>query len=261
MFLLLALLSIAPPALAWGPTAHRAAASVAESRLCMPARGRLRDLLGAESLAQASVWPDTIRREAPWRHTGPWHYADLEDADPVRLIWRGDRGRLFIALEEQLAILANEQAPRDVQRDALRFVAHLVVDAHQPLHVGRPGDRGGNEIRVRLGERQTSLHQAWDSGIIGRMGLGWEDLAKSLAAMIRPGLVTGGGSFEDWAAESLDLRPWVYDFQARSTAAPLSRRYEATARQVAVVRLAQAALRLESTLEGIWCPGGHPDFE
>ena len=254
----LVLLASGAPALAWGPAAHRAAASVAEAGLCAPARAAVRDLLGTETLAEASVWPDTVRRTEAWAHTADWHYADIGDDEPVAGIWRGDRGRLFLALQDQLALLADPAAGRGERRTALRFVAHLVVDAHQPLHVGRPGDRGGNEVEVRLGDRTTNLHQAWDSGLLGRMRLGWEDLARLLEAQAAPGLVVAGGGFEDWAEESRAVRPWVYDFAPGDGPRRLTRRYEATARQLALVRLGQAAARLQGTLEAVWCPA-RPD--
>ncbi|CAF4239300.1 unnamed protein product, partial [Rotaria magnacalcarata] len=36
----------------------------------------------------------------------------------------------------------------DIQRqEALKFIIHFIGDAHQPLHAGFQGDRGGNSIR------------------------------------------------------------------------------------------------------------------
>jgi hypothetical protein len=45
--------------------------------------------------------------------------------------------------------------------EALKFLFHLVGDAHQPLHVGFREDCGGNGID--LTHPKMSLHEAWDS--------------------------------------------------------------------------------------------------
>lgn len=66
------------------------------------------------------------------------------------------------------------------QREALMFLIHIVGDIHQPLHVSRQTDEGGNTIHVsfpfefteyrdeRLGfmHKSWNLHSVWDVGII-----------------------------------------------------------------------------------------------
>lgn len=66
------------------------------------------------------------------------------------------------------------------QREALMLFIHIVGDIHQPLHVSRQSDEGGNTIHVsfpyefteyrdeRLGfmHKSWSLHSVWDVGII-----------------------------------------------------------------------------------------------
>ena len=49
------------------------------------------------------------------------------------------------------------------KRIALRFIAHLVGDIHQPLHVGFAEDRGGNSVEVRFNGRKENLHSLWDT--------------------------------------------------------------------------------------------------
>jgi len=242
-------------ALGWGPAAHRAAADLAERRLCESAREEIRSLLGEESLAEASVWPDTIRGDPRWKHTADWHYADIGDDEPIARLRHGDHGRLLPAIDDQLATLFDPRADRTARRNALRFLAHLLVDLHQPLHVGRPSDRGGNTIEVRLGEKQTSLHQVWDSGLLGLTGLGSRDLSRVLEPLATLAAPTLEGGPEAWAAESRALRPWIYDFDPRPRVPRLSRRYQLTGTQLALFRLAQAAARLEGVLGARWCAG------
>lgn len=247
------------PATAWGPKGHLAATALAESRLCPAARREVESLVGPQTLAEASLWPDTIRDDPAWRHTKDWHYADARDDEPAEALWVGDRGRLLIVLDEQMAVLADASAGAEARGTALRFVAHLLIDLHQPLHVGRHEDRGGNDITVRFGDRETNLHRVWDSGLLARTGMNWKQLSASMAALLEAGVSAGGGSPESWAEESRALRPWVYDFDPRPRTPRLSRRYEVTARQLALTRLTQASVRLETTLESLWCPGGAGD--
>jgi S1/P1 Nuclease len=45
-------------------------------------------------------------------------------------------------------VLKSADAPRNEKRAALRFIAHLVGDIHQPLHAGFAEHRGGNSVDV-----------------------------------------------------------------------------------------------------------------
>jgi len=47
-------------------------------------------------------------------------------------------------------VLKSPDAPRNEKRTALRFLAHLIGDIHQPLYAGFAEDRGGNSVEVRL---------------------------------------------------------------------------------------------------------------
>jgi hypothetical protein len=104
-------------------------------------------------------------------------------------------------------------APRNEKRIALRFVAHLVGDIHQPLHAGFAEDRGGNSIDVRFNGRKENLHSLWDTALVElEQGTPTEIAAQSQS------VVTGDdrqqwqqGSPTEWALESLAIvRAQVY---------------------------------------------------
>ena len=65
-----------------------------------------------------------------------------------------------------MQVLKSPDAPRNEKRIALRFVAHLVGDIHQPLHAGFAEDRGGNGVEVRFNGRKESLHSLWDTALV-----------------------------------------------------------------------------------------------
>lgn len=241
------------------------AGRLAENRLCPAARQAVAELLDGESLAQAGTWADGIRDQPAWRHTRDWHYLNLGDDEALSAAGDGAprRGRLLEALPEAWATLRDPQAGRPARRDALRFFAHLLVDLHQPLHVGRFEDLGGNTIEVRLDGDVHNLHRVWDSELLRSSGLRWQDYARTLEPMVElAGASWVGGGWQDWAEESRSLRPWVYDFDRRRRLPMLSRRYAVAARQVVALRLAQAGVRLAAMLDDIWCaagPGGPPE--
>lgn len=241
---------------AWGPEGHRATAAIAAQRLCPAADLELARLLGDMTMAEAATWPDQIRGEARWAHTRDWHYINIGDYEPFSALVEGEpgHGRLLSAIRDNLELLADGQADDRRRREALAFVLHLVGDLHQPLHVGRSEDRGGNAITVKFAGGETNLHRLWDGGLLRSAGLRPEDYLRSLAPLVELGAdAWEHGTLEDWAGESRRLRPWVYDFDQRRRVPQISRRYAETGRQLTALRLAQAGVRTAWLLNGLWC--------
>ena len=54
----------------------------------------------------------------------------------------------------------------------------MVGDAHQPMHVSRAEDKGGNTIQVQFDGRGTNLHSVWDTKLIDHQSLSYEQMAK-----------------------------------------------------------------------------------
>ena len=63
---------------------------------------------------------------------------------------------------------------------ALKFLVHLVGDIHQPLHVGRREDRGGNLIQVQWFGEPSNLHKVWDEQLIEAEKLSFSEFAAFL---------------------------------------------------------------------------------
>ncbi len=241
---------------AWGPDGHRAAAAVTTARLCPAAAAGIEQLLDGMSLADASTWPDGIRDQPAWAHTRDWHYINIGDDEPISALVEGapGHGRLLSAIRENFALLAETSGDPLRRRHALGFVLHLVADLHQPLHVGRREDRGGNAVTVSFAGRETNLHRLWDSGLLRSSGLRADDYRRSLAPLVAIGAASWErGTLEDWATESQQLRPWVYDFDARRRVPQISKRYAETGRQLTALRLAQAGVRTAWLLNELWC--------
>jgi hypothetical protein len=245
------------PAMAWGRMAHRAAARLAESRLTPEAKALVRDLLDeGESLADASTWADEHSRDIPG--SASWHYVNIpEDAD--RYSDRDCRGACVVSkFHEFYNILADRTAPRPRRRMALRYVVHLVQDAHQPMHAGDGRDRGGNDIQVTFfRDDRTNLHQVWDSGLT-RVGFkGERELVDELTDLARSPEARDWikGNVEDWVDESHEAARKAYrDPASRDRLRPgarLGREYQDANLPVATRRLAQAGMRLSDVLNTV----------
>ncbi len=242
-------LLLAGPACAYGPEGHRIAGELAEPLLCRPAAAQVAALGKGQSLAELGLWADEIRDRKAWRHTGPWHYMNLPDGASVAGYRHPPEGDVLWAIEHFSMRLAAARSASD-RLEALRFVVHFVVNVHQPLHVGRAADRGGNDVDVRYRDKTVNLHRFWDTDVLRLAGLSETRYEAALRPLVADLAVHSGDSPpETWAAESLALRPWVYDFRRQGREpARLDAAYLDRAEAVTRLRLAQAAVRLAATL-------------
>ena len=236
-------------ALAWGPVGHRAVGQIAEERLGAKTRQAVRDLLGNQSLAEASLWADEIRSESKWRVSSPWHYVNIPDGQAYNRARRSRDGDVVGALERFVAVLHHDGSSREDKQAALKFIAHFVGDIHQPLHVGRASDRGGNEVRVSWFGKASNLHRVWDSEVISRLRLSPRSLVRTLEARVPEEVAAWRqDSPMAWANESMALRPLVYNMRGRG----LGRAYLREAGPVVEERLLQAGVRLAALLDAVF---------
>lgn len=205
----------AGPAFAWGQTGHRVTAAIADNYLSGVARANVRLLLGIETLAQSATWPDDMKSDPAefWQKTAsPWHYVTVPAGSSRAAAGAPPEGDAVTALARFAAVLRDPSASVSDKRLALRFTIHIIGDLHQPLHAGRPGDRGGNDVKVSWFGDQTNLHSVWDSGMIDSRQLSHSELAGWLAGSITPEQVIAWSNPdpEAWIAESVALRETIY---------------------------------------------------
>src|SRR5690349_2833904 len=201
------------PALAWGKTGHRVVAAIADTQLSGLARAHIKEILGgAESLDEAANWPDEMR-SAPdpfWQKTAtPWHYVTLNGIIYDHAPPEGDA---LEALGHFSKTLQDPTASREDKQLALRFVVHLVGDLHQPLHVGKCCDKGGNDVKVTWFGKPTNLHAVWDSQLVDDEQLSFTELAAKLERHISNDDMIKWWDVNprDWITESAELRDKLY---------------------------------------------------
>jgi hypothetical protein len=133
-----------------------------------------------------------------------------------------------------------------------------VGDVHQPLHVGRRADLGGNTIKVTLFNEATNLHSVWDAGLIESEKLSFSELAAFIDHPTLGEIQTWQSApLAEWAKESKDLRDRVYRFGADGK---LSYDYAYTDVPVIKRRLVQAGVRLAGLLNSIFAQPPGPSI-
>jgi len=257
---------IPAPALAWGKTGHRVVAAIADTQLSGLARAHVREILGgAESLDEAANWPDEMR-SAPgdfWQKTAThWHYVTLNGIIYDHAPPEGDALK---ALDHFRSVLRDPNASLADKQLALRFIVHLVGDLHQPLHVGKCCDKGGNDVKVSWFGKPTNLHAIWDSQLVDEEQLSFTELAAKLGRHISNQNVLDWWDINprDWISESGEIRDTLYPPSGpkaakgrkksrRPTVPELSYAYVYKFTPLMERRLSQAGVRLAAYLNDVF---------
>lgn len=242
---LLVSVDFTPNALAWGPVGHRAVGRIAEHHLTPQAARAVASLLGPETLAYVTTWADEIRPEPDWAKGEPWHFVNVPDGQTYESAQKNPAGDILEAIPRFEKALADRSAPRIERVQALKWLSHLVGDLHQPLHVGRVEDRGGNDVLVLWFNEPTNLHAVWDSKIIDSNQLSFSELADLLdhptPEEVREWQSTGP---LEWGRESQALRDACYALGDHRLSVRYVHDHWPTVRR----RLLQAGVRLAGEL-------------
>ncbi len=195
----------------WGQNGHRVVGEVADRHLSEQARREIAVILGGDGLAEIATWPDDIRSDPAWDRVKPWHFISIDDNETLANTARDPNGDLLDAMQRLEGVLRDPQATRDAKAEALRFYVHLVGDAHQPLHVGRRGDLGGNRVQVLWFREDRNLHSVWDEGLIGSENLSFTELTRFIDDPT-PQQVAAWQAvpYEEWLREVVCMRKQVY---------------------------------------------------
>jgi hypothetical protein len=186
----------------------------------------------------------------------PWHYLNIGDKQSIANRRRAPQGDVLTAIDKFYRQLQDESLDSQTQAEALRFLTHFVADLHQPLHVGRPQDQGGNRIDVRVGDESTNLHVLWDSYIIMQQDLEPLEYAQRIGPLA-DGYVEAWQASTPlaWAVESQNLRPKVYAYgqPGEDGSVQLTPGYLSVSQAIIDLRLVQAGVRLAGLLNEIYC--------
>ena len=76
--------------------------------------------------------------------------------------------------------LKNKSLEADKKTMYLRLLVHIAGDIHQPMHVSRAEDQGGNKIKVIWFSDSTNLHSVWDDKLVEMQKLSYTEYATAL---------------------------------------------------------------------------------
>jgi hypothetical protein len=199
-------------AFSWGVIGHRVVGELANRHLTKKASKEIKNLLGNESLAMSSTWPDFIRSDKSWDKSHPWHYVSIEDGHTYDSSSKNPNGDVVEAIERMKKTLSDKKAKKEERVEALKFLVHFVGDLHQPLHSGKSDDHGGNKIFVRWFDKESNLHRVWDEDLIKMQELSYTEYTQVLDHVSKTDISQWQAQDVDtWIKENMDLRPLVYD--------------------------------------------------
>ena len=200
---------------AWGVLGHRIVGQIAESYLTPTAKKEIQKILGTESIAMSANWADFIKSDSTMDYISPWHYVNIKGGlsrDEFQTYFKNDTiVDAYTKINFLVKELKNKSLAKDKKVMYLKLLIHIVGDIHQPLHVGRLEDRGGNDIKVTWFGASTNLHSVWDTKLIDFQQLSYTEYSDAINH-ISPGgrIMLQKQRLVDWLYQSYQIVEKVY---------------------------------------------------
>jgi hypothetical protein len=170
--------------MAWGVQGHRIVGQIAESYLTSKAKLAIQKILGDESVAMASNWADFIKSDTEYNYLSPRHYINLPDGlsytQLKEYLLKDTAADVYTELTFLIKQLKRPDLAKEKQVMYLHLLIHLVGDLHQPMHVSRAEDEGGNKIQVMWFREPTNLHAVWDEKLIDFQQLSYTEYSNAI---------------------------------------------------------------------------------
>lgn len=240
---------------AWGTTGHRVIAEIAERNLNRKAKKELKKIIGNQQLAYWANWPDFIKSDPTWKFADGWHYVNMP-GDLNRLAFDQELNnstdenlykRALLLIDE----LKSKTLTLEEKQQKLYFLIHIIGDAHQPLHIGRSEDLGGNRVKVEWFRKPTNLHSLWDSALVDFDKYSYTEYATVLDIHDKAyNQNLTKGSLEDWIFDSYTKANILYKSVEENE--NLSYRYHFDFKDTVEEQLLKGGLRLAKLLNEIY---------
>ncbi|NHF61352.1 S1/P1 nuclease [Flavobacteriaceae bacterium TP-CH-4] len=196
----------------WSKTGHRTIGEIAQQHLSRKARKAIGKLLEGQSLASVSNFADEIKADSTYRKFSAWHYVNYPADKKYGEETPSPYGDLMIGIEKCIAIVKDENSSKEDKAFYLKMLVHLIGDLHQPMHVGRLEDKGGNDIQLQWFGNGSNLHRVWDANMINDYGMSYTELAASLPKWSKnQQKAIQQGTIYDWVEESQDIANELYE--------------------------------------------------
>ena len=239
----------------WGQKGHDVAANIAERHLTPATAAAVDSIFQGKSLVYWANWLDNASHTPAYAYSKTWHYLNVDADQTYETMPKNPQGDVVDAIRYNIGVLGdttnNDPAAKAL---ALKMLVHCVGDMHQPLHMGRKTDLGGNRVKVKYFGRDTNLHSIWDGSLVESAHKWsyseWADQVDRLPAGQQVLLLSG--NIDDWAKATHDIATEAY----KEIPEGYNVSYNDVARWAPVIedQLLRGGLRLAHILNSIFDP-------
>ena len=195
----------------WGKNGHRATGKIAEMHLTKKAKKKIDKLLKRQSLAFVSTFADEIKSDRTYSKYYPWHYVNMGLDETYQEAEKNPQGDLVTGIATCVKVLKDKNSSEEDKAFHLKLLVHFIGDLHQPMHIGRKEDKGGNTIQVQWFGKGTNLHRVWDENMIDSYKMSYSDLADNAEDLSKKQIeAIEKGTVVDWVNEVHELTKEVY---------------------------------------------------
>lgn len=254
-FLTCGLSLIGISAFGWGQKGHDVTAYIAENNLTSTTFNAVTELLDGKSMVYWANWLDNASHSPEYAYSKTWHYKNIDGDMEYEKAPLHPQGDIVRAIYSQVEILQNPDASKAQKQLALKILAHLMGDLHQPMHMGHASDLGGNRWNVKYFGRDSNLHSVWDSSIPESAHkwtyTEWNDQINR-ATPNEKDLILAEGTPEKWGKETFEICRSVYTLTPEGT--NISYDYVSDWTPTVEEQFLKGGLRLADLLNSIFDP-------
>jgi hypothetical protein len=195
----------------WSKTGHRVTGEIAQRHLSKKARKALSKMLDGQSLAEVSNYADDIKSDDRYKEFYPWHYVNLPLDKEYAEVAPNPSGDIVMGIQKCISVIEDENSDRADKVFYLKMLVHFLGDLHQPMHVGKKSDKGGNDFQLRWFDTGTNLHKVWDYHMIHDFAMSYSELADKLPELSRGEIrEIQKGDVYQWVEETHKITNEVY---------------------------------------------------
>lgn len=196
----------------WGKNGHRSTGEIAEKHLTRKAKRSIDKILKGQSLAFVATYADEIKSDKKYNKYYSWHYINMDLDQTYEEAEKNPKGDLVTGINTCIEILNDKNSSDNEKNFHLKMLVHFMGDLHQPMHIGRKEDKGGNSIQVEWFGRGSNLHRVWDTNMIDDWEMSYIELADNADDLSKTQIETiEKGTLIDWVNEVHVVTNEVYN--------------------------------------------------
>jgi len=237
--------------LLWGETGHRVVGEIAAKHISKRTARKISKLLDGATLAYVSTYADDIKSDKRYTDFYSWHFANIPTNSTYTASPKNPEGDIVQAIKMCISILKSPSESDENKAFYLKLLVHFVGDIHQPMHLARPEDRGGNEVKLKWFGRNSNLHRLWDSDMINSHNMSYTEMAENVP-YINPSerKRIKNTSLYEWVGESYALAETIYENLPEDTNLGYEYRYQYLDR--VRLQLLKGGIRLAALLDELF---------